>query len=44
VGRPTGAVLALWGETRVACMMIIFVLNEIWMQDKIYSLVGTLLG
>jgi hypothetical protein len=40
---PRGALLVLW-EARVVCMRYIFILNEIWTQDKIYILVGTLLG
>jgi hypothetical protein len=36
VGRLEGA--------RFVCMGDIFILNEIWAQDKIYILIGTLLG
>jgi hypothetical protein len=44
VGRaPRGALLVLLGR-RVVCMRDIFILNEIWVQDKIYILVGTLLS
>jgi hypothetical protein len=32
------------GGAQVVCMRAIFILNEIWTQDKIYILVGTLLG
>jgi hypothetical protein len=43
VGRdPWEALLVLWGA-QVLCMKDIFILNEIWAQDRIYMLVGTLL-
>jgi hypothetical protein len=32
-----------WGA-QVDCMKDTFILNGIWMQDKIYNLVGTLSG
>jgi hypothetical protein len=32
------------GGEQVVYMMDIFILNEIWVQDKIYILVGSLLG
>jgi len=44
-GAPSGsggAVGPLGGA--FICMRDIFILNEIWAQDKIYILVGTLLG
>jgi hypothetical protein len=46
VGRappPWGAVGPVGGAL-VVCMKNIFILNEIWAQDKIYILIGTLLG
>jgi hypothetical protein len=39
-----GAVGPLGVGARVLCMSDIFILNKIWAQDKIYILVGTLLG
>jgi hypothetical protein len=39
LGGPVGPL----GGTRVACMSDIFILHEIWSQDKIYILLGTLL-
>jgi hypothetical protein len=48
VGRhpppPRGAMSVIWGGARVVGMRDIFTLNEIWTQDKIYILVGILLG
>jgi hypothetical protein len=42
--RPLpGAMLVFWGA-QVICMRDIFILNEIWVQDKIYTSVGTLIG
>jgi hypothetical protein len=41
--RPGVAVGPL-GGARVICMRDIFILDEIWTQDNIYILVGTLLG
>jgi hypothetical protein len=32
------------GGSRVFCKKDIFILNDVWPQDKIYILVGTLLG
>jgi hypothetical protein len=40
-------VLKLWGVPpggQVDCMRDIFIVNEIWVQGKIYILIGTLLG
>jgi hypothetical protein len=37
-------VLAFPRGARVVCMMEKFILNDIWAEDKIYILVGTLLG
>jgi hypothetical protein len=39
-----GAVGSLGGGAQGFCTRIIFILKEIWTQDKIYILVGTLLG
>jgi hypothetical protein len=39
---PTGAVDPL--SARVVCVRNIFVLIEMWEQDVIYILIGTLLG
>jgi hypothetical protein len=46
VGRapPEVAVGPLGRGERVLCKSKIFILNETSVQDKIYSLVGTLLG
>jgi hypothetical protein len=35
--------LVLWGGGGVYCMRDLFSLNEIWVQVKIYILIGTLL-
>jgi hypothetical protein len=32
------------GGSRVVCMRDILILNDIWAQDKIYILIGTLLS
>jgi hypothetical protein len=40
---PEGAQLVLW-DGRVGCTRDIILLNEMWVQSKIYILVGTLLG
>jgi hypothetical protein len=40
---PTGALSVLWGA-RVFYMRNIFILKEMWAQDKIYILVGTFIG
>jgi hypothetical protein len=40
---PRRAPLVLWGA-QVMCTRGIFIFNEIWAQDKLYILVGTLLG
>jgi hypothetical protein len=40
---PRGALLVLLGA-RVYCMSDIFILNEIWAQDKLYILMDILLG
>jgi hypothetical protein len=42
--RGGGDVGHLGGGARVVGMRDIFTLNEIWTQDKIYILVGILLG
>jgi hypothetical protein len=42
-GAPRGELLVL-GGTRLVCMKGIFILNEMWKQNKIHILVGTLLG
>jgi hypothetical protein len=39
-----GAVGPLGGKARVVCMRDIFILNKIWIQNKIYILVGTFLA
>jgi hypothetical protein len=39
---PGRVLLVVWGA-RVFCMKDISILNEIWGQDKMYILVGTLL-
>jgi hypothetical protein len=39
VARPSEG-----GGAQVVCMRVIFILNEIWAQCKIYILAGTLLG
>jgi hypothetical protein len=46
VGHPPGGALLVLGgrAAQIACMRDIFILNEILAQDKIYILVGTLLG
>jgi hypothetical protein len=47
VGAPPprgGLVLLDFCEARVVCAMDIFTFGEIWTQDEIYILVGTLLG
>jgi hypothetical protein len=41
---PLGGVVGPVGGARVFCMRDIFILDEIWTQDKIYILAGTLLG
>jgi hypothetical protein len=38
---PPGEALLALGGAWVVCMRDIFILNEIWVQDKIYILVGT---
>jgi hypothetical protein len=45
-GAPPGGAVGLLGGRGVVYMKDIFILNEIWAQDKIYSymLVDTLLG
>jgi hypothetical protein len=39
-----GGALLVFGGGRVVCMRDIFILNEIWTQEKVCILVGTLLG
>jgi hypothetical protein len=39
-----GVAVGLLGAVQVVRMRDIFILKEIWPQDKIYILVGTLLG
>jgi hypothetical protein len=39
---PGGGAVGPLGEGRVYCIRDIFILNEIWMQGKIYILIGTL--
>jgi hypothetical protein len=41
---PGGGAVGFLERARVVCMRDIFILKEIWMQDKIYIFVGTLLG
>jgi hypothetical protein len=42
---PKCGVCPLWGAwALVGCMRHVFILNEIWAQDKIYILIATLLG
>jgi hypothetical protein len=43
VFKPWGALMVLWGGGGVVCMREEFILNEIWAQDKIRILVGSLL-
>jgi hypothetical protein len=38
-----GPGLSSGGGGRIECMRDIFILNEIWVQGKIYILIGTLL-
>jgi hypothetical protein len=40
---PLGGRRWFSGGDRVVCMRYIFILNEIWAQDKMYILVGTFL-
>jgi hypothetical protein len=44
VGRAPGGTVGPLGGGEFACMRDIFILNEVWVQDKIYILVGTFLG
>jgi hypothetical protein len=39
-----GEALIVLRGPRVVCMRNIFIFNEIWAKDKIYILLGTLLG
>jgi hypothetical protein len=41
---PGGSLFVLWGGAQVYCTRDKLILNEIWEQDIIYILVGTLLG
>jgi hypothetical protein len=41
---PGGRSSTSGGEGASVCMRYIFILNEIWAQDKIYILVGTSQG
>jgi hypothetical protein len=45
LGAPPGSAAGpLGGGGRVVCMRGIFILNEIWVKNKICVLVGTVLG
>jgi hypothetical protein len=43
MGPPWGRSWSFGGE-RIVCTRDIFILDEIWAKDKMYILVGTLLG
>jgi hypothetical protein len=46
VPPPPGGGGRCWSSegAQIVCLRDIFILNEMWAKDKIYILVGTLLG